>query len=462
MRIKCPMCGEELNVPDGVVEGQHVYCSSCKTKFSYSESMKEGGGAEPPAYQIIKCKECGQKIVVGDGIQEGQHVRCPFCDKKFSYSAEVEKEEEEKHDKLVKCASCGEIIVVDESIEIGQHILCPYCDKKFSYVEKDSEISKQLKIVKNQKSSLGKIDLDLSEKKEVVRIKAKYEDKARHREWKRTTITRVIAFTGVFLALVACVVAYFVYHAAINTRIEVRNALALYISENSKVLSDKHSQYSMSIRECRNGIWQCRDDEDRSYKYRREILRFESAQREIDAIINAFAEVAPRLDSMSTTELKVSQAGLAMQMQSLIARINKIGFSPPVFPATSKIFEELKKEPAAEVSAKVVQDSVAQTKVADTLPKSETVVEQPVAITVTPSQAQGIAPNAEETTPVETTRNRDEIDPSRIDALIAELKRANYSFDPESLKQYNLPMQKMLLEEMLEDVKMLKRKKETP
>ena len=58
------------------------------------------------------------------------------------------------------------------------------------------EISKQLKIVKNQKSSLGKIDLDLSEKKEVVRIKAKYEDKARHREWKRTTITRVIAFTA--------------------------------------------------------------------------------------------------------------------------------------------------------------------------------------------------------------------------------------------------------------------------
>ncbi len=456
------MCGEELNVQDGVVEGQHVHCSSCKTKFSYSESMKKGDAGEAPAYLIIRCRECGQKIVVRDGVQEGQHVRCPFCDKKFSYSAEVENEEEEKHDKLVKCASCGEIIVVDECIEIGQHILCPYCDKKFSYIERDSEISRQLKIVKNAKSSLGKIDLDLSERKEVVRIKAKYEDKARHREWKRTTITRTIAFAGVFLALVACIIAYFVYHAAINTRIEIRNALALYISENSKVLSDKHSQYSMSIRECRNEIWKSRDDEDRTYKYRREILRFESAQREIDAIIHAFANVAPRLDSMNTTELKVAQAGLAMQMQSLIARINKIGFSPPVFSATPKVFEESGNEPAIETSVKREQETVAQTKVADALPKPETVVEHPISATVNPSQPQGVSANTQEVVPVEAPCNRDEIDQSCIDALIAELKRANYSFDPESLKQYNLPMQKMLLEEMLEDVKMLKKKKETP
>lgn len=414
MRIKCPTCMEELDAPEGVVEGQHIYCTSCGTKFSYSAGMGENGEGRSSSYLIIKCRECGAKIVVGDDIQEGQHVRCPFCEMKFSYSAAEERAGEEKKDKLVKCPLCGEIIVVDDDIAIGQHVQCPYCDRKFSYIEKDAEIAKHLKIAKGPKSAFGKIDLDLKERKEVVRIKAKYEDKTRHREWKRKVITRGIAFAGGVLALATSVVAYFAYQTAINTRIEIRNALAQYISDNSKVLQDKHSQYAKSIRECRDELWKHRDDAGLSYQLRSKIQLFESVQNEIDEVINAFSDVAPRLDSMNTTELKVAQAELAIQMKSVIIRIDRIGFSPPVIPP-------------------------------------------PPPSTRPPNNPPAVTPSCPPHLPHPPKPGV--IDQACIDALIEKLKRTGYSFDPALLKQYDLPTQKEILEEMLDDVKRRKEKK---
>ena len=36
MKIRCYGCGRTLDVPDDIVEGQHVKCMHCGTKFAYS------------------------------------------------------------------------------------------------------------------------------------------------------------------------------------------------------------------------------------------------------------------------------------------------------------------------------------------------------------------------------------------------------------------------------------------
>ena len=35
-KAKCPHCGSELELPDGIVPGQHVLCPDCGNKFSWS------------------------------------------------------------------------------------------------------------------------------------------------------------------------------------------------------------------------------------------------------------------------------------------------------------------------------------------------------------------------------------------------------------------------------------------
>jgi formylmethanofuran dehydrogenase subunit E len=34
-RIICPKCKEEYELPSSVVQGQHLLCTLCNTKFSY-------------------------------------------------------------------------------------------------------------------------------------------------------------------------------------------------------------------------------------------------------------------------------------------------------------------------------------------------------------------------------------------------------------------------------------------
>lgn len=42
MNIECPACNQLLEVPDGLVDGQHIECPYCQHKFLYAEK----GGAD--------------------------------------------------------------------------------------------------------------------------------------------------------------------------------------------------------------------------------------------------------------------------------------------------------------------------------------------------------------------------------------------------------------------------------
>lgn len=42
MNIECPACNQLVEVPDGLVDGQHIECPYCQHKFLYAEK----GGAD--------------------------------------------------------------------------------------------------------------------------------------------------------------------------------------------------------------------------------------------------------------------------------------------------------------------------------------------------------------------------------------------------------------------------------
>lgn len=56
MNMRCPLCGEEIQLPEEVQEGQHILCPYCEQKFSYQiddsalqeqESIANSGVVEP-------------------------------------------------------------------------------------------------------------------------------------------------------------------------------------------------------------------------------------------------------------------------------------------------------------------------------------------------------------------------------------------------------------------------------
>lgn len=94
--IVCPCCGEQLEAPVNIQIGQHVICPYCEKKFSYR--CEESPTAESPADNSCKeefasndnivtsCPQCGELLKVSRTIVEGQHIKCPNCSSRFAYS----------------------------------------------------------------------------------------------------------------------------------------------------------------------------------------------------------------------------------------------------------------------------------------------------------------------------------------------------------------------------------------
>lgn len=62
MNMRCPLCGEEIQLPEEVQEGQHILCPYCKQKFSYQtddsalpeQESIANSGAEPKFPRVLR------------------------------------------------------------------------------------------------------------------------------------------------------------------------------------------------------------------------------------------------------------------------------------------------------------------------------------------------------------------------------------------------------------------------
>lgn len=469
-QILCRECGRLIEVPSSIVEGQNVRCAYCSRKFPFSEAScvkpHVEGEDEDRATMAIKCAGCRRMIAVPPDVKIGQHILCPHCSTKFSFSLgatmhipTIDLSFLSKASLTIKCEVCGEYIEVDDNIVIGQHVLCPFCNQKFSYSgeKPESEAPSEEPESESKASEEPKKDVKKGgkeEKKSKIRsLAARYHEKAKDRDWVKSIITRTLVVTGAMVLAIVLSVLYVLYHAEIDTRIELRNGLAEFIRSNHQMMTDRHKQYSALIRNIRNDMWMARGDNARMNRLRRDVSELQCIQGAIDDLENEFAAVAPRLDAMSVDGIKSTQAGLSSRVSKLIAVFREFDLRE----SKGEQFPELQPQPAEENCSSrelSVQLPCAQPPRQESAPGTPrpAVAEPPRTVVV--EKPQPAKPRLQQS-------ERPRVDPSQrlqsqIDRLVKQLKEANYPVDMNLLKGMSLEQQKEVLGEMLYDVKMLK------
>lgn len=118
MNIQCPNCGEDLETPCEIEEGQHILCPFCSVKFEYRAK---------PTF----CPNCSQELVLPHGVEEGQHLKCPYCGEKFAYH---EKHSTSQYAPIaVCCPYCKTEIEIVLGASDENLFTCPNCCKDFIY-----------------------------------------------------------------------------------------------------------------------------------------------------------------------------------------------------------------------------------------------------------------------------------------------------------------------------------------
>lgn len=359
----------------------------------------------------------------------------------------------EKDDVIITaCSLCGKIIAVDVDLAVGQHVLCPYCGKKFSWSENASvqEQHTENESQRREKGERAREDWRIGEapkedlrsrqrlakpdKGRIASILSRYEEKLRNREWVRSTITHALVVVGLLVAATVAFSLFFHYRIEIDTRLELRNGLAEFIRSNHQMLTDRYSQYSASVRNLRNEMWYSRGDRTTMDRLRVQVSRLLKVQSAIDAVERDFSEVAPRLDEMSIEEIKSTQDRLSRCVRALTMRFERFEADPLGSGEKAQMFSHVS------LRYDVPQSGTRS----EAMPQRNTdrkdwssAVQNVRLLSKTGSEARLQA---------------------QIDAIIAKLKNANYSFDIKLLDEMNLEDRLAVLSEMLYDVEKQKRR----
>ena len=65
MIINCELCGQEIEVPDGLADGQHVRCPYCEGKFLFSDSRACVAAPVPPDSVTERIKSVAKGLCLG-------------------------------------------------------------------------------------------------------------------------------------------------------------------------------------------------------------------------------------------------------------------------------------------------------------------------------------------------------------------------------------------------------------
>ena len=65
MIINCELCGQEIEVPDGLADGQHVRCPYCEGKFLFSDSRECVAAPVPPDSVTERIKSVAKGLCLG-------------------------------------------------------------------------------------------------------------------------------------------------------------------------------------------------------------------------------------------------------------------------------------------------------------------------------------------------------------------------------------------------------------
>ena len=395
MKIRCYGCGRILDVPDDIVEGQHVKCSHCNTKFAYSlRSACAIPDMETMSVRrddmLIKCQRCGKKIVVNDDLVAGQHVWCPYCDGKFAY----QKDDVATNDKE---AGIGDGSVAAE--RVGNHGHGESCTAK-----------DEMRCVKGRRGP----------------------DRPKRRIWnlKIFALSQFIAF----LMTLAVFLMYVVHEIDEGKTCDLRNNLAVYISVNSHMLCVRSLAVSRMLRDCGISLEKTSAHGGDVRLLSARMATFQKALSEVERVQKTFADISSRLDSLDAGELKTAREELVQQVGNPAIWRNDVS---PVF---DLLLPESPKPPARK------SDILAQRQDQSEVKKQYQDVPLAEVKPVKTVQSQSM------TDALHTVNMRCEPTLENVvERLIVRLKKAKYSFDEQAIRKFDLGTQKTVLEEMWYD-----------
>ena len=310
--IACPVCNTAMVPTDPLNAGQRVLCPFCGNKFLY------GSLIEKVVRFRLRCPYCNNIVETEKELCPGQKLYCDSCGNKFWY---LDDPTSEKHIS-VKCEHCGKEVEVSGEVQKGQHILCPHCNSKFSYQMPENWRVDVMVVKSSENASMRPKITESGASKSKVKFIAKLMDENnRHREWKRMLTTRAVFWALTFFLLLAASLAYSIYKSAIDSRLEMRNAIVRYINDNRPLLHDFEDKYSERKTKASNEMWRWRGDPEKKSHYYARVLRYRDIQNEVYNVLQSFNDVASKIDYMNLSELRASQSEMSALMKDLLARV---------------------------------------------------------------------------------------------------------------------------------------------
>lgn len=84
MVVRCPDCGQEIELPEGVQSGDLVECPSCA---GLALRVKESGGRWVATLaHRVSCPECDELVTLPEGAKAGDTIEC--CGRRYRLTFE--------------------------------------------------------------------------------------------------------------------------------------------------------------------------------------------------------------------------------------------------------------------------------------------------------------------------------------------------------------------------------------
>lgn len=394
----------------------------------------------------IRCYGCGRTLDVPDDIVEGQHVKCMHCGTKFAYSlrsacaiSELETISDRCDDMLIKCQHCGKKIVVNADLVAGQHVWCPYCDSKFTYLKDGVAPNDKESSAGEGSAAEERVEGDGQGKSNAVR-KDERCVKGRRRPPDRTIRKiwglKVVVLSQAIASLMTLAVflMYVIHKIDEGKTCELRNNLAVYISVNSHMLCVRTLAVSRILRDCGVSLEKTTANGGDVRLLNARIATYQKALSEVEEVQKDFADISGRLDVLGAEELKAARQELMKKVENPAIWRNDVS---PVF---DLLLPEPPRPPVRKSAISVQRQD-----------QSEVRKPCQIAPDVDVKSVKAVqSESVKDDLPIVETRREPTME-NVVDRLILRLKEAKYSFDEQSIRKLDPKAQKVVLEEMWYD-----------
>lgn len=128
-QIHCLHCGAAIEVPDEIVNGQHILCPYCNKKFSFADSQAGSSQTQDVTTGRVSKEFDWMKLIKVLAVILG------LCMLAIAVDRGSKMPHKPTPPKSVECVSCGSLVPDTVANRVNfRTIQCPVCGKMFKHV----------------------------------------------------------------------------------------------------------------------------------------------------------------------------------------------------------------------------------------------------------------------------------------------------------------------------------------